>query len=82
MKILSVLSFLAVLLGVNNGFGGSLLPGTQLEFKTVTRPQDVQFARKYLIRYMEGVKLAEWDRALQAGEVEIARGDLNDDGVP
>lgn len=64
------------------GFGGSLPPGTQLEFKTVTRPQDVQFARKYLIRYMEGVKPAEWDRALQAGEVEIARGDLNDDGVP
>lgn len=42
----------------------------------------MQFARKYLIRYMEGVKPAERDRALQAGEVEIARGDLNDDGVP
>ena len=83
MKILSVVSFLVILLGTADGaFAGSLPAGTQLDFKTVTKPEDIRFARKYLIKYMGNVKPGEWNRALQAGEVEIARGDLNDDGVP
>lgn len=82
MKIVGVLSFLVILLAAADGFCEAVPAGTELDFKIVTDPEDMQFAHKYLIAYMEGVKPAEWDGALHAGDVSIARGDLNDDGVP
>jgi hypothetical protein len=65
------------------GAFGKLYPaGTVLHFGIVATSEDIEFVREYLEKYFEEEKLIAWDRAIQDGEIKIARADLDDDGIP
>jgi hypothetical protein len=78
----SLFVILFLLLRTADGSQESSPAGMPLEFVTVNTPEDIRFARLKLIRHLGVVQPAEWDRALRAGDVKIAKADLNDDGVP
>ena len=82
-KIVAILSVMILPISRSTGaFSKYYPPGSIVHFKTVTAPEDVEFARKYVGRYFEGEEPAAWDRAIRDGEIKIARADLDDDGVP
>ncbi len=82
-KIVAILSVMILPISRSTGaFSKYYPPGSIVHFKTVTAPEDVEFARKYLGRYFEGEEPAAWDRAIRDGEIKIARADLDEDGVP
>jgi hypothetical protein len=81
-KITLLFVFILLSFRPTGALGTSYPQGSTVRFKTVTAPEDVEFARKYLARYFEGEKPVAWDRAIRGRQIKIARADLDEDGVP